>query len=283
VAARIRIHHTFSADGNHDRDVDATDYAFRRDRRGLLKLKELAVLVATGVAERVKYRATKWQLSDSLRSATRLHAKNMEDYEDEARRTLRAALDGDRAAQQILFLQYYDLIASVAWNCWPENLRHVMDRDDLVQEITTRLLQKLHTFDTERLDEFPGWLNAVAKSEILDKISYWRAYQHGRIHASATMPDESGPDMLERICVTHSLPEKPMRRHEAKIALQGAMANLPVAQREAIDRKYFQEQSNDEIAIAMHRSVGAIRELLRRAEENLEKQVGTASRWLSSR
>ena len=80
-----------------------------------------------------------------------------------------------------------------------------------------------------------------------------------------------------------SRPEKPARLAEAKAWLASAIQRLPQDQREAISRKYFVGQSHAEIAAAMGRSQGAVRELLRRAEANLEELMGTESHWLSSR
>ncbi len=193
---------------------------------------------------------------------------------------LLSALDGDKSAQQVVFAKYADLIASVARSCWPDDLRGVTAQDDLSQEIVKRALEKLHTFDRRRLAEFPGWLKKVATSVVLDEASRWRAYGHKRLGASP-IENSSSDDLLERVSATHSRVDKPLRRDEAKAALAIAIQTLPADQREAIERKYFADEGHDAIAAAMNRSVGAVRELLRRAESRLEAEMGTPSQWLS--
>ena len=199
------------------------------------------------------------------------------------REVLANAILKDRAAQQVLFFEYYDLIAAVARQTLPEDLRTVISQDDLVQDIVARLISKLETFDLERWVEFPGWLKQVARSEVLDQVSHWRAYGGLRVPASPVAPTASGTGFMAKVPGRHSAPSATARREEERAALEAAMAKLPDDQSEAIRRKYFMEQNHAEIAMAMNRTCGAVRELLRRAETKLEADMGRPSEWLSSR
>jgi RNA polymerase sigma factor (sigma-70 family) len=60
------------------------------------------------------------------------------------------------------------------------------------------------------------------------------------------------------------------------------MASLQPDQREALAAHYFEHLDTAEVAERMGRSPGAVRELMRRARENLKNQLGSASAWLSS-
>jgi RNA polymerase sigma factor (sigma-70 family) len=207
----------------------------------------------------------------------------MESASDNASHTLSAALDGDKVAQQIVFSQYYDLIDSVASEAWPSELRHVITHEDLTQKILVRILEKLDTVDRSQLVAFPGWVKKVARSVVLDEERHWRAYDHGRVHFLAAGIDSGRFDIVELFRIVHSLPEEPVCRDEAKTALLSCMEHLPHDQKEAIHRKYYLDEAHDEIAAAMNRSTGAVRELLRRARAKMEELMGTQSHWLSSR
>jgi RNA polymerase sigma-70 factor (ECF subfamily) len=197
--------------------------------------------------------------------------------------TLLAAIDGDPSAQQIVLTQYYDLIQSVVWSSWHSQLVSVSEKEDISQEIIRGILQSLPTVDIDRLDTFPGWLKKVAESNVINLRRYWSAYDGARVALTGASGSSDGIDLIEQYRVTHSLPEKPVRNEEAQQALRVAMEALSDSQKEAINRKYFEHQSNAEIAEAMNRSGGAIRMLLGRGEENLRGLMGSRSKWLSSR
>lgn len=207
----------------------------------------------------------------------------MNNYQPIDRDTLSAAVSGGRVAQQIVLSQFYGMISSVAWAAWPDDLKHLVDKEDLVQDIVVRIIEKLGTVDRDRLAEFPGWVAKVARSSVVTEERYWRAYKHGRLHITGDESGSDGPNLIERIRITQSLPEKPVRIKEAKQALLAAMPSLPEDQRDVIHRKYFLYESYKEIAEAMGKTEGAVRALHDRALANLEESIGTQSRWLSSR
>jgi RNA polymerase sigma factor (sigma-70 family) len=199
---------------------------------------------------------------------------------------LRNAVVGDKVALQSLLLIYYpDIEVTIRQNLGAD-LAAKLEAQDLVQEVLVAAYQEIGRFTPSDAGSFRAWLKRIAANRVVDAARKFRRIKRGG-QARQLEVDRFNSDSLDNVWewvfAESNPPDRPVRRDEAREAVQVCLAQLENDQREAVVAFYFQHQDTQEIATRMNRSAGAVRELLRRARANLEKDLGTASKWLSSR
>jgi RNA polymerase sigma-70 factor (ECF subfamily) len=199
---------------------------------------------------------------------------------------IRNAMNGDKVALQSLLLTHYsDIEATIRQNLGAD-LAAKLEGQDLMQEVLAAAYREINRFSLSDADSFRAWLKRIAANRVIDAA---RKYQRIKRGGQAKQLDihrftaESLDSVWDWVFAESNPPDRPVRRDEAREAIQVCLARLPSDQREAIVSFYFEQQDTQEIAKCMGRSPGAVRELLRRARANLEKELGTASKWLSGR
>jgi RNA polymerase sigma-70 factor (ECF subfamily) len=70
-------------------------------------------------------------------------------------------------------------------------------------------------------------------------------------------------------------------RHEAAVALQISLANLPPDQRAAVQLRYLDGKTENEVAASMGRTRDAVHGLVVRARSTMRELLGRSSRWFS--
>ena len=170
-----------------------------------------------------------------------------------------AAQAGDPAAYQAVLRACVPIAAATA-----RRQGHSPDQvDDVVQEVLLTIHRALATYDPAR--PFMPWLRAIASRRAVDA---WRQYgRHGgrEIHdpdAYLNHADE-GPE-AEQQSVSQQQSEN----------LRAAIAQLPVAQREAMERMGLREESLEQASLATGRSKTALKVNLHRAIKALRGRMG---------
>jgi RNA polymerase sigma-70 factor (ECF subfamily) len=199
---------------------------------------------------------------------------------------IRGAVAGDKVALQSLLLLFYsDIEVTIRQNLGAD-LAAKLEAQDLMQEVLVAAYQQIKSFAPSDEGSFRAWLKQIAENRVIDAARKFQRIKRGGqakeldIHRFAT---ESLDNVWDWVFAESNPPDRPVRRQEAREAVQVCLARLPDDQRQAIIAFYFEQQDTREVARRMDRSPGALRELLRRARANLAKDLGTASKWLSSR
>lgn len=154
-----------------------------------------------------------------------------------------AAQDGDRAAYETLLR-----------DCLPRIRRMVQRRgigpeliDDVIQDVLLTVHRARQTYDPSR--PFAVWLAMIADRRAIDALRRRRRH----VMHEVSVPDvyESHPD--ERDGTT------PFETGSAMDRVRGLIAELPAAQREAVERLSLNQQSLQEAARDSGRTVGALK------------------------
>jgi RNA polymerase sigma-70 factor (ECF subfamily) len=203
-----------------------------------------------------------------------------------AKQLVSDAVAGDRAALQGLLLIHYAEIESVIRLRFNAELASYLEMDDLIQETMVDVYRGIGSYQETENGGFVAWLRRVAENRVIDTIRHYRRLKRGggAQHAGGPLKpsDETLNGIWDWLCDGDDPPDRPARLEEARHAIQVCLAGLQPDQREAIFAHYFKHLDTNEVATQMNRSPGAVRELMRRARENLKKLLGTASAWLSS-
>jgi RNA polymerase sigma-70 factor (ECF subfamily) len=125
--------------------------------------------------------------------------------------------------------------------------------EDITSEVFERALAHLGEFEWRGVP-FAAWLFRVASNAIADR---WRQDAHIADGPPADVPDTHELDDIERRVILFQLVER-----------------LPDLQRHVIRMRFVEEKSIREIAAALDRSEGAVKQLQLRALANLRKEMG---------
>jgi RNA polymerase sigma-70 factor (ECF subfamily) len=205
---------------------------------------------------------------------------------DRARQLLSDARNGDRAALQgLLLIHYEELEKAIRRRFSPELAAHV-EVEDLIQDVLVDVHRGIGSYQETENGSFSGWLERIAENRVIDTVRrYRRRKRNSRAQRAGDhrpLSQDSLNEIWDWLCEDENPPDRPVRLDEARQAIQVCMASLQPDQREALVAHYFEHLKTAEVAERMGRSPGAVRELMRRARENLKSLLGSASAWLSS-
>src|SRR5262245_25573857 len=127
------------------------------------------------------------------------------------------------------------------------------EAEDITSVVFERALTHLPRFEW-RGAPFAGWLFKIAANAIIDRQ---QAVARDEQESTSALPDAFELEDVERRAMVFQLVER-----------------LPDAQRQVIEMRFIEEKSIREIAAALDRSEGAIKQLQLRALENLRRDMG---------
>lgn len=125
--------------------------------------------------------------------------------------------------------------------------------EDITSQVFEQALRTIGRFEWRGVP-VSAWLYRMASNALAD---HWR--ERGRA-AHEAPPDVPDPRELEDI--------------DRRIALYRQVEQLPELQRRVIQMRFLEEKSTREVAAALDRSEGAVKQLQLRALENLRKGMG---------
>ena len=170
-----------------------------------------------------------------------------------------AAQDGDNGAYGRLLREILPFLRVLA-------RRRCADPDrceDIVQDVLLTLHRVRHTYDPAR--PFMPWLAAICERRAIDALR-----RRGRLGAHETHNDHAYETFADPAA------NKGLEAGDAAQALAAMMAELPVAQREALELLKVKEMSLQEASLASGQSVGALKVGVHRAIKALRLRAGIA-------
>jgi len=169
------------------------------------------------------------------------------DEQDE--RALIEAAQADPACFLALYDRYFHRVYAFA-------ARRAASRavaEDVTSEVFEQALANLGRFEWRGVP-FVAWLLRIAANALADR---WRQSQRDAFEAPPDVPSAREAEELERRAMVFQLVER-----------------LPALQRRVIELRFVEEKSLKDVARALDRSEGAVKQLQLRALENLRKGLG---------
>jgi RNA polymerase sigma-70 factor, ECF subfamily len=166
------------------------------------------------------------------------------DEDDE--RTLIAAAQADPAR----FEELYDRHVQRVYGFVSRRVGNRAEAEDITSAVFEQALASLPRFEWRGVP-FAAWLIRIAANALAD---HWRRTSRESGDAPADMPDVGETDAIEQRAILFQL-----------------VGRLPDLQRRVIELRFGEEKSLREIAAALDRSEGAVKQLQLRALQNLRK------------
>jgi RNA polymerase sigma-70 factor (ECF subfamily) len=161
------------------------------------------------------------------------------------------------------FSQLYDRFSTLVFTLAMRMLKVRSDAEDLLQEVFVQVWRQAQGYNPERGSP-EAWIINIARSRAIDKIRSIR-----RMEKSFVLTDD-----LERAESSENV-ESSAAESEARLTMQGALANLPVAQRKVLELAYFDGLTQTEIAERLAEPLGTVKTRMRSGIQRLREMLGT--------
>jgi len=173
---------------------------------------------------------------------------------------LAAAARGDQAAFSQLYQRYRNRVYGFAYRM----LGTQESAEDVTHEAFLLLIQQPERYQAER-GSLLTFLCAVARNHIYQHLRHQERYAPEPVDTSGEY-EESG--------VRYSFdPLNDLLERELAAVVEAALAKLPVAQREAVTLREYQELSYEEIATVIGADTNVVKARLYRARQALAKRL----------
>ena len=173
---------------------------------------------------------------------------------------LAAAARGDQAAFSQLYQRYRNRVYGFAYRM----LGAQESAEDVTHEAFLVLIRQPERYQAER-GSLLTFLCAVARNHIYQHLRHQERY--------APEPVETS-DEYEEAGVRYSFdPLNDLLERELAAVVEAALAKLPVAQREAVTLREYQELSYEEIATVIGADTNVVKARLYRARQALAKRL----------
>ena len=131
------------------------------------------------------------------------------------------------------------------------------DAEEVLQETFVRVWSRAETYDA-RLGSPAAWVVRIARNRAIDRL---RARQ-ARADVNAPVP-VADRETTERELPNYETPESVLHSAHAAMALRGAVAALPAAQRDLIEAAFFEGYTHQELSERFGVPLGTVKTRIR--------------------
>jgi len=190
--------------------------------------------------------------------------------------TTRIRQDDESALAEYIELHRPQLLAFIDRNM-SEALRRKVEPGDILSETAVSALAGLKDIDLSEREPF-SWLCQLAERRIIDAFRHYIGAQKRSAkkevplqNRGGTGGDGEGGGFVDLLVASMTSPSAAFSRGQKEYKLQMALTQLPEAHREAIRLRYIEGRPTKEIAEVLGKNDGAVRVMLTRILDRLQK------------
>jgi RNA polymerase sigma-70 factor, ECF subfamily len=167
------------------------------------------------------------------------------------------------------FEELYDRHASTVYGLLLRILANADDAQEVLQETFVKAWTSAKMFDAMRGSEV-AWLISIARSRGIDRLRSRRT--------RSEREDEAGREISTFTSfVENATSVDDAIQAEEQRAVRGALAELPEAQRIALELAYFEGLSQSEIATRLNQPLGTIKTRMQLGMKKMRERLGAYS------
>ena len=195
----------------------------------------------------------------------------------------RAVAGHEDSLAELLLLHSADLSRYVSAK-FPPALLGVISADDIVQQTFVEAWRRIGHFDPDGDACFQTWLTLIARRRAKDAVRAHERLKRGggdgqQTHRTNGNAFESVYDIIEMVSADSHTASKSAVRHEAVLAVQRAIHDLPDRYRQAAELRLLDGKSLEEAAAIMQCSPRVVQGLIDRAKKKLRDMLVSLSRY----
>lgn len=189
-----------------------------------------------------------------------------------------AASNGDQVALTQLLMRYDQQLARIVRSRIPDDLRPLMDEQDILQDMRIEVCRRIVDFEADSLVAFDAWVMTITNHVLLNHIKAQRTLKRGggrcRLQPGASLAS-SMTALLDEVLVVHHTASSSVARREAVAAMEVALESLGDEQQFALRLRYFEGLDAESAAVRMNKTPEAVRALCYRAIVKLQSEFAT--------
>jgi RNA polymerase sigma-70 factor (ECF subfamily) len=152
--------------------------------------------------------------------------------------------------------ELYDRHHRIAYAIIRRIVHSPSDSEEVLQETFVRVWSRADTYDA-RLGSPAAWVVRIARNRAIDRV---RARQ---ARAGVNAPVPAGGRTTDPELPAHDTPESMLQTTHAALAVRGAVAALPAAQRTLIEAAFFEGYTHQELAVRFGVPLGTVKTRIR--------------------
>jgi RNA polymerase sigma-70 factor (ECF subfamily) len=156
-------------------------------------------------------------------------------------------------------------------------LRRKIEVDDVFQEVSVEAVRALGEADFANREPF-SWLCQIAERRIVDAHRHYFGAQKRDAKREVALGSPGGDSqhaaVIDLLVASLTSPTQALSRKGREARLYEALGSLPPDQREALRLRYVEGLSSKDIADRLGKSDGAVRVMLTRSLERLQRILG---------
>jgi RNA polymerase sigma-70 factor (ECF subfamily) len=195
------------------------------------------------------------------------------------------AVEGDRPALEELLLAYYDRLARRLARKLPASLRSTISEEDVLQQTYAEVFQRIGSFEPKGSRAFYAWLVAIAEHRLQDTVRARQRQKRGGGQTPVVLaPKDAGgsvDQLIDLLAGSLPTPSRCIARDEAVAAIRVGLASLNEDHRRCLELRYLQGLPVAEAAEAMNIKPRALRDLSKRARDELRMVLGRSTKFFS--
>jgi len=196
------------------------------------------------------------------------------------------AIDGDKVALRVVLTGTRRVLRDFVASKIPRDCQHLFDADDIVQTTHMSIFRNIGSVRSTHPGSFHRWIRAIALNRLRNAINAYRAAKRdgARQRCRVAPPgfEDSTVALFQNIAAGGRRASQDVAREEAVSLMEAAMAKLPHHYRQALVLVHLEGLPVRDAAAVMDRTDRAVHGLCRRGLRQLEIQLGTVSKYLSS-
>ncbi|MBV8779779.1 MAG: sigma-70 family RNA polymerase sigma factor [Phycisphaerae bacterium] len=191
------------------------------------------------------------------------------------------AASGDVAALEALINLHYSSLLAYAERHMPAELRRHTGPRDVIQDVVFEAIRRIRELKNLEPRALESWLFTIARNRIGQELRMHRAQKRGAGRTRGENELDNGESeviqLLQDLAVYERTPSQSALARERIEQLEEAMANLNGDQQIVLRMRYMQGMDVSEVASALHRSEGAIRNVCMRGLKSLRELLLSSS------
>jgi len=196
------------------------------------------------------------------------------------------AVEGDEVALKVVLTRTRRELCEYVARKIPRDCRHLFDADDVVQMAHMSIFENIHGIRSTHPGSFHRWIRAIALNRLHNAVCAYRTAKRDGAKHHVGVPrsdyEDSTVALFHNIAGRGRRASQDVARAEAVSIMEAAMTRLPHHYRQALQLVHLEGLPVSDAAAVMGKTDRAVHGLCRRALRQLEAQLGTVSKYLSS-
>ncbi len=190
----------------------------------------------------------------------------------------------DNATLQRLLLNHEERLRRFIAKRLGADLQRTISPEDVLQEVWITAFKQSSRFHPNGKDSFEAWLKSIATRTAINMAKAARRLKRGgglRALPGEWNPRSSYVTLFNTIAGKGRTPSREVSLHEAEDAIRNVLAQLPEERQRAVQMRFIEGKSFDEISKVTGKTKPAVRSIIYRGLRQMRAQLGNSGRFFT--